>query len=220
MTAQQLKNSILQMAVQGKLVPQDPNDEPASELLKRIATTSHKSPCKNHETPIEPPFAIPESWEWAKLGEIISLLSGRDLSPSDYSSFVNQFPYITGASNFVDGRLVVNRWTDKAITISHNGDLLITCKGTIGAMAINNIGDIHIARQIMAISSSGMDLKFIKIFLESAISTLKDSATSMIPGIDRNTVLNLLIPVPPLSEQKRIVTRVQGARDILALLFP
>ena len=218
--AKRLDKKILDLAIRGKLLPQNPTDEPASELLKRIAATSHKSPCKNHETPIEPPFAIPESWEWAKLGEIISLLSGRDLSPSDYSSFVNQFPYITGASNFVDGRLVVNRWTDKAITISHNGDLLITCKGTIGAMAINNIGDIHIARQIMAISSSGMDLKFIKIFLESAISTLKDSATSMIPGIDRNTVLNLLIPVPPLSEQKRIVTRVQGARDILALLFP
>ena len=69
-TAKRLDKKILDLAIRGKLVPQNPNDEPASELLKRIAHTSHKSPCKNQEPPIGPPFEIPESWEWAKLGTI------------------------------------------------------------------------------------------------------------------------------------------------------
>ena len=96
MTAQQLKNSILQMAVQGKLVPQDPNDEPASVLLERIRTEKErlirekkikreKNPSVifrgadnipyekvgDKVTPLEFPFEIPESWEWARLGSVV-----------------------------------------------------------------------------------------------------------------------------------------------------
>ena len=231
-----LEKSILQEAIQGKLVPQDPNDEPASELLKRIAN-ERKALVKagklkrdkgesvifrgsdrlayetrNGETVCiqdEIPFNIPHSWEWVRLGNVVALLSGRDLEPSEYSASQKKFPYMTGASNFVDGKLLVNRWTDKFATISHNGDLLITCKGTIGAMAFNTIGDIHIARQIMAISSHWINLGYVKVYLESIVLSLKSAANSMIPGIDRNTMLNLLIPLPPLDEQKRIVKRVE-----------
>ena len=231
-----LEKSILQEAIQGKLVPQDPNDEPASELLKRIAA-ERKALVKagklkrdkgesvifrgsdrlayetrNGETVCiqdEIPFEIPDSWEWVRLGNVITLLSGRDLEPSEYSASQKKFPYMTGASNFADGKLIVNRWTDKVATISHSGDLLITCKGTIGAMAFNTIGDIHIARQIMAISSHRINLGYVKVYLESIVHSLKSAANSMIPGIDRSTMLNLLIPLPPLDEQKRIVKRVE-----------
>ena len=79
----------------------------------------------------------------------------------------------------------------------------------MGVMAINTIGDIHIARQIMAISSSVVDLHYVKVFLSAIVSSLKATATSMIPGIDRSAMLNLLIPLPPLNEQKRIVKRVE-----------
>ena len=231
-----LEKSILQEAIQGKLVPQDPNEEPARELLKRIASERKalvkagklkRDKCesvifrgsdrlayetRNGETVCiqdEIPFEIPDSWEWVRLGNVIALLSGRDLEPSEYSASQKKFPYMTGASNFVDGKLIVNRWTDKVATISHNGDLLITCKGTIGAMAFNTIGDIHIARQIMAISSHWINLGYVKVYLESIVLSLKSAASSMIPGIDRNTMLNLLIPLPPLNGQKRIVKRVE-----------
>ena len=206
--AKRLDKKVLDLAIRGKLVPQDPSDEPASELVKRIAA-SHKSPCKNQSEPIDPPFDIPDSWEWVRLGKIISLLSGRDLAPQNYSSIPQTYPYMTGASNFSNGELLVNRWTNVPATISHNGDLLITCKGTVGVMAINTIGDIHIARQIMAISSSVVDLHYVKVFLSAIVSSLKATATSMIPGIDRSAMLNLLIPLPPLNEQKRIVKRVE-----------
>ena len=83
MTAKHLDKKILDLAIRGKLVPQDPNDEPASELLKRIATTSHKSPCKNHEMPIEPPFEIPESWEWVKLGSVSDIVRGTGIKRNE-----------------------------------------------------------------------------------------------------------------------------------------
>ena len=231
-----LEKSILQEAIQGKLVPQDPNDEPASELLKRVAaerkalikagklkrdkgesvvfrgsdrlayeTRNGETVCVQDEIP----FDIPDSWEWVRLGSVIALLSGRDLEPCEYSASPKKFPYMTGASNFVNGKLIVNRWTDKSATISHCGDLLITCKGTIGAMAFNTIGNIHIARQIMAISSRWVSLEYVKVFLESIVLSLKCAANSMIPGIDRNTMLSLLVPLPPLAEQKRIAKKVE-----------
>ena len=137
------------------------------------------------------------------------MLSGRDLEPSEYSATPKKYPYMTGASNFANGILLVNRWTDRPVTISHIGDLLITCKGTVGAMAFNAIGDIHIARQIMAISSASIDLHYVKVFLAASVQSLKAAANSMIPGIDRKTMLFRPIPLPPLAEQKRIVAKIE-----------
>lgn len=76
MTAQELKNSILQLAVQGKLVPQCKEDEPASELLKRIRADKEKVEKKEKPLPEITEDEIPENWEWVRLGEIGSLLSG------------------------------------------------------------------------------------------------------------------------------------------------
>src|SRR5690554_5016563 len=87
MTAQDLKNSILQLAVQGKLVPQDPNDEPASELLKRIKTEKSKLikegkiRKEKSQPPIsenEIPFDIPESWGWSRLSDISYLVGTKE----------------------------------------------------------------------------------------------------------------------------------------------
>ena len=231
MTPQELKNSILQLAIQGKLVEQRAEEGSGAELLEKILAAknaegakgkgekSHAKSAKSakigscvsrEEIPDdEKPFDIPESWEWVRLGEVISLLSGRDLEPSKYSSSPKKYPYMTGASNFDNGNLLVNRWTDCPVTISHSGDLLITCKGTVGAMAFNVVGDIHIARQIMAISSESVYLNYVKVFLEYSVQSLKAAANSMIPGIDRKTMLLRLIPLPPLAEQKRIVAKIE-----------
>ena len=235
---EQLKKSILQEAIQGKLVPQDPTAEPASVLLERIRTekaqlikegkikkgqpTSHiyrddegsyyekvgsKDPvCINHEIP----FDLPPSWEWCRLGSIIDLLSGRDLTPQDYNNSECGIPYITGASNFNNEKLIINRWTPSPVTVSNYGDLLITCKGTIGAMAFNTVGDIHIARQVMALSTIiEVNILYVKQFLESYVSNLANKARSIIPGISREDLLSSLFPLPPLEEQKRIVARIE-----------
>ena len=175
---EQLKKSILQWAIQGKLLPQNPDDEPASVLLDRIRAekaklvkagkikkdkvesvifrrdNSHYEKLNGVERCIddEIPFEIPASWEWVRLGALITLLSGQDFSPSEYNSHHIGIPYITGASNIENGVILINRWTDSPHNIALRGDLLIVCKGAgVGKMAILDLTKVHIARQIMAI---------------------------------------------------------------------
>ena len=151
------------------------------------------------------------------MNNVITLLSGRDLEPSQYNNLKHGIPYMTGASNFLNAELIVNRWTSFPATISHKGELLITCKGTIGTMAFNTIGDIHIARQIMSISSNYICLNYLKLYLEVYVSELEKAARSIIPGISRSDILSSVFPVPPLNEQVRIVEFVNCITPSISL---
>ena len=243
MTAQQLKNSILQMAVQGKLVPQDPNDEPASVLLDRIrkekeqlikdgkikknkkesyifrgADNLHYEQIGKEVKCIEDelPFEIPGSWCWSRFSSLYSLTSGQDLSPNNYNSDKKGIAYITGASNITDGKIEINRWTINPKSTAHFGDLLFTCKGTVGKMAFLNVEKAHIARQIMSISSPyDLDLYYLKLILRTNLNSIKIKAKSMIPGISRVDVLNILIPLPPIDEQNRIVEKIKEIEPLI-----
>ena len=246
MTGQQLKNSILQMAVQGKLVQQDPNDEPASVLLERIRAEKEqlikegkikkeKNPSvifrgadnlpyekvgKNEPVCIadEVPFDIPESWEWVRLGSVIELQSGQDMTPDKYNSNGQGIPYITGASNIENGKLLINRWTDYGRAFAYSGDILLTCKGTVGAMIILQESKVHIARQIMAVRPIGeVYVPYIKLVLETLVENLRAAAKSMIPGIAREDVFQSLFPIPPFDEQHRIVHRFLDIEPLLEL---
>lgn len=218
MNAQDLKNSILQLAVQGKLVEQRAEEGTARELLEQIKLEKDqlikdkkikKSKPLPEITEDEIPFEIPESWEWVRLGNIIILQSGQDLQPAFYNSEEKGIPYLTGASNIEDGNIIINRWTESPKAIANQGDLLLTCKGTVGKTTILNLSEVHIARQIMGIRTLGASILYIKLFVESQITYLKSKAKSMIPGIERNNVLDLCIPVPPLEEQNRIVAKIE-----------
>ena len=236
MTAQQLKNSILLMAVQGKLVPQDPNDEPASVLLERIHAEKERlikeKKIKREKNPSvifkgadntpyekigdevrsladEVPFDIPDSWEWVRLGSVIELQSGQDMTPDKYNDNGKGIPYITGASNIENGNVIINRWTEYGRAFAYCGDILLTCKGTVGTMAILREPQVHIARQIMAIRPIGeLYVPYIQLVLDTLVENLKAAAKSMIPGIAREDVLKSFFPAPPLSEQKQIVQKV------------
>lgn len=218
MNAQDLKNSILQLAVCGKLVEQRAEEGIARELLEQIKLEKDqlikdkkikKSKPLPEITEDEIPFEIPESWEWVRLGNIIILQSGQDLQPAFYNSEEKGIPYLTGASNIEDGNIIINRWTESPKAIANQGDLLLTCKGTVGKTTILNLSEVHIARQIMGIRTLGASILYIKLFVESQITYLKSKAKSMIPGIERNNVLDLCIPVPPLEEQHRIVAKIE-----------
>ena len=243
MTAQQLKNSILQMAVQGKLVPQDPNDEPASVLLERIRAEKERlikeKKIKREKNPSvifkgadntpyekigeevrsladEVPFDIPDSWEWVRLGTVIELQSGQDMTPDKYNDCGKGIPYITGASNIENGIVLINRWTEYGRAFAYCGDILLTCKGTVGTMAVLQEPQVHIARQIMAIRPiSELYVPYIQLVLDTLVENLKAAAKSMIPGIAREDVLQSLFPVPPVSEQKRIVQKVSDLSPCL-----
>lgn len=212
-----MKASLLQAVMEGKLTEQKAEDGDARGLLLAIREEKEKLVKEKKikkEKPLTPitdeeiPFDIPENWVWCRLGDCIKLLSGQDLTPDKYNASGKGTIYITGASNIENGRITVNRWTEFPRAIAHKGELLITCKGTIGEMCFLNIDKVHIARQIMSIKEILVDIKYVHIFLLSYVNTLKGNAKSMIPGIDRKNVLNALFPLPPLPEQQRIVEKL------------
>ena len=218
---QGLREKILDLAMRGKLVEQDPNDEPASELLKQIQSEKKqlvkegkiKKGKKLPEiTDDEKPFNIPDGWNLVRLGDIINIISGRDLPKTMHLNKRNSnaVPYITGASNIENGKIITNVWTDKPVTIARKCDILLTVKGTVGKIAVLDIDMAHIARQIMALSpiSNMTDQNYIILFLKWYVSVLQQKATGMIPGVTREDVSTSLIPLPPLAEQRRIADRV------------
>lgn len=176
------------------------NDELVAKGKKPTANVELKEIAENDK-----PFEIPSNWKWCHVGDVIDLLSGRDLEPQYYNSEKNGIPYMTGASNFNNNCLLINRWTPQPATISKKGDLLITCKGTVGLLAFNTIGEIHIARQIMAMQSDNTSiLSYLFIFFLCHTSKVQNHAGGVIPGFDRNFLLNTLLPLPPLEEQREL----------------
>ena len=157
----------------------------------------------------EVPFDIPDSWEWVRLGAVIELQSGQDMTPDKYNDCGKGIPYITGASNIENENVLINRWTEYGRAFAYYGDILLTCKGTVGTMAVLQEPQVHIARQIMAIRPiSELYVPYIQLVLDTLVENLKAAAKSMIPGIAREDVLQSLFPVPPVSEQKQIVQKV------------
>ncbi|MDF0606137.1 restriction endonuclease subunit S [Neisseriaceae bacterium TC5R-5] len=220
-----LRKLILQLAIQGRLIAAKKDDTSSRALLNDVRTikanlvASKKLPREKHFSEIlkrEITADTPQHWEWVRFGEVWQLLSGRDLEPNQYNDSKFGVPYITGASNLEDGAINVNRWTAKPVVISHRGDLLITCKGTIGKTAFNTLGEIHIARQIMAVRnfSERLNSGFLKIWLDGFVSQLVEKSKSMIPGFSRDDLVLAVFPVPPLKEQSRIVAKVD---ELMAL---
>ena len=241
-----LKKSILQEAVQGKLAPQEPSDEPAEALLERIRAEKQrlikegKIKKDKHESVIfrrdnshyekldgierciddEIPFDIPDSWVWSRFGQVISLLSGTDFKPEEYNDSQKGTPYITGASSLSENGILLNRWTETPRVIANRGDVLLVCKGSgYGKTVICDIEEAHIARQIMAIKRFvTLDMHYVRLFLQANFDKIKSKGQGVIPGIDRNSVMNLLFPIPPLSEQHRIVEQHQELFDKITLI--
>ena len=240
------KSKILNLAIRGQLVPQDPADEPASVLLERIRAEKEelikqgkikrdkkesvifrgednsyyeKVGDKVENISDEIPFELPDGWFFVRLKELWELISGRDLSPSEYNADGVGIPYITGASNFVDGKVELARWTTSPQVITEAGDLLLTCKGTIGGMAFNDFGNAHIARQIMAIRNTfALNSEYLALCMRFYINAIKDAAKGLIPGISREDILNLILPVPSPNYQAKIVERVAEVTNILSAI--
>ena len=240
------KSKILDLAIRGKLVSQNPNDEPASVLLERIRAEKEElikqgkikrdkkesiifkgednsyyekigSTIKNIDNSI--PFEIPENWCFIRLKELWKLISGRDLSPSEYNDNQDGIPYITGASNFRNGKIELVRWTSSPQVITKQGDLLLTCKGTVGELAFNDFGNAHIARQIMAIRNTyGLNVEYLSFCISFYIEEIKAVAKGLIPGISREDILNLILPIPPENYQRLVVSQIRRSNHALYLI--
>ena len=213
-----LKSKIIDAGIQGKLTEQLPEDGNAEELYQQIQREKlalEKAGKIKKSKPLLPisdeekPFDIPENWKWVKLGNVITLVSGTDFKPEDYNDSGIGMPYMTGASNIENDKLIINRWTPCPRNIAYEGDLLLVCKGSgFGKLVICNVSEAHIARQFMSIRPYyGVDVNYVKAVMINSFQIIKEAGKGLIPGVDRDTVLNIPLPLPPIAEQKRIVAK-------------
>ena len=239
MTAEQLKNSILQMAVQGKLVPQDPNDEPASELIKRIREEKEKlikeGKIKKEKNPSyifrgednipyekvgnnepvsiadEVPFEIPESWEWCRLGELFSTIMGQSPKGNTVSIANDGIEFHQGKICFGDMYLEPSEQTTSAPTkIAPSNSVLLCVRAPVGKVNITK-REICIGRGLCAvIPHANMTAEYTYYLLETYEEILKKQATgTTFVAVTGEVVKKQLIPVPPIQEQQRIVAKIR-----------
>jgi len=149
------------------------------------------------------------------LKEIITLISGRDLNKDQYNSSENGIPYIMGASNMNEGTLYIERWTDTPTVIGRKGDIILSVKGTIGEHLILEEEEVHLSRQVMALRTTEKACnKYVFYFVKYYINRLKEKAKGLIPGITREDILNIEIPLYSIEEQKKIVVLLEKAQAL------
>ena len=221
-----LKNKLIDSAIQGKLTEQLPEDGTAEELYQQIqrekqelvrAGKIKKDKPLPEITEEEIPFDIPDNWKMCRLGSVITLVSGTDYKPEEYNDENRGTPYITGASNLLPDGVLINRWTETPRCIANTGDVLLVCKGSgYGKVAMCDVEEAHIARQIMAVKKTDLlNMRYILYFLTANFAYLKGKGQGLIPGVDRNSVLSMIFPLPPLKEQNRIVDKLDELTGLI-----
>ena len=240
-----LKKSILQYAIQGKLVPQDPNDEPASVLLEHIRAEKKAKLGKKfvdsyiykgddncyyehitgraQDEPVEVPFDIPDNWEWSKIKYIADTQTGTTPSTSDKSNFGDYISFVK-PGDLVNGRILYNRemLSERGLNngrlIPSNSVIMVCIGGSTGKCALTD-RDISCNQQINTASPCKWVLpQYLFFFMTSDYfyKTVRANATgTATPIINRSTWENLTIPIPPLAEQKRIVAKIN---EIFAMM--
>ena len=236
MNAKQLKNALLQHAIQGRLVPQDPGDEPADVLLQRIRAEKEqliKEGKIKKQKPLPPiteeekPFAIPDSWQWVRLGEIC--LS----ADSGWSPKAEPFPCSQGkwgvlkvsavSSGYFIGKenkQLIDQTDIPSHAIIKKNDFLISRANTsqlIGMCAIVEIANnLIMSDKIVRLHFTNNIYKKYIHFINNSVpyiriyySTNCSGTSSSMKNISRDVIYNLPIPLPPLAEQQRIVARLE-----------
>ena len=228
MDTKKLRQKILDLAIRGKLVPQDPNDEPASVLLERIraekqqlikegkikASKGSKACDTSHYEKIEGPFEIPESWEWVRLGEIFEHNTGKALNRSDSSGQL--LSYIT-TSNLYWDRFVLEDVREMyfenneiAKCTAHKGDLLVCEGGDIGRAAIWPYDyDIRIQNHIHKLRgylplNNRFFLHILRLY--KMLGMIGGKGIGLL-GLSSGELDKMPIPLPPINEQEKIVSQ-------------
>ena len=242
MTAQQLKNSILQMAVQGKLVPQDPNDEPASVLLERIHAEKERlikeKKIKREKNPSvifkgadntpyekigdevrsladEVPFDIPDSWEWVRLGNISSYAETKqkvNATSADPSIWGLDLEDIEKGGRLLEHKTVGERKAVGDKTVFVKGDILYSKLRPYLLKILVAPDDGICTPEIVPFRIyGGINPNYIVNYLKSPyVDNLINSITYGVkmPRVGTETMTSLLVPIPPLEEQLRIVEKI------------
>ena len=246
MTAQQLKNSILLMAVQGKLVPQDPNDESASVLLERIHAEKErlikekkikreKNPSVifkgadntpyekigDEVHPLDTPFDIPESWEWVRHNDLFEISGGSQPPKSKFISeardgYIRLYQIRDYGNNPVPVYIPISA----ASKISQKGDILLARYGaSLGKVfwAEDGAYNVAMARVIPLYETELISKEFLFLFYQSSLyqSVIHANSRSAQAGFNKEDLSSLLFPLPPRSEQERIVCAYEKLQPFL-----
>ena len=223
-----LRELILELAVSGKLVAQDPNDEPASNLLTRITIErkklipNGKQTLESKITEKEKLFQIPNGWIWSRLGSIGIGQTGSTPKTTIPEYFNGEIPFIGPSQINSKGRL---KESDKFLsekgsefsTIAEQGDIVMVCiGGSIGKSAIVE-SKITFNQQLNSIKPLFVKSTYLYIAMSSTLfqnSIKEKSSGSATPIINRTKWESIVIPLPPLAEQHRIVAKVE---ELMAL---
>ena len=225
---ERLKKSILQEAIEGRLVPQDPNDEPASVLLDKIrkekARLVKEGKLKKkdlEETPIyedEIPFKIPESWEWTRIGNIYKTTSGGTPEKGHPEYYDGNIPWVKVGDLT---NLYIDQTEDKITQegLDHSSAkifpkdtilLAMYCNDAIGKSSIITIPMTTNQAICGLYPNSYLVKEYVYFAIQSNRKKLQElSAGGAQKNINQKIVNNLMIPVPPLAEQKRIVAKIE-----------
>ncbi len=223
-----LRELILELAVRGKLVPQDPNDEPASELLKRIAAEKAelvKQGKIKKQKPLpeiseeEKPFELPEGWEWARINDIASFTNGYAFKSSEFQNSgvgivkigdIDSSGFISTAGMSYVSEKKINVLPEEMRV--NPGDMVIAMSGaTTGKLGFNKTKSTFLLNQrVGKIVTYSVDKEFIYHYLSTRIEeNLSISLGSAIPNISTAQINNIIIPIPPSDEQVKIIARVK-----------
>ena len=214
------KSKILDLAIHGKLVPQDPNDEPAEELLKRIATSDNRP----YEKVDEEPFEIPDSWCWCNLGMIGTWKAGCTPNKKNLDYYKNgTIPWmLTGDlnDNFITN--IPNKITDLAykqtsLKLNPANSVCIAMYGaTIGKLGILSFPSTTNQACCVCSDYQGIFYKYLFYFLmQHKNEFIQQGFGGAQPNISKEKIISTLIPLPPLNEQNRIVYKIEELYTVL-----
>lgn len=221
MTPEQLRASILQYAMEGKLVKQDPNEEPASVLLEKIKNKKDqlvkekkikKTSTLPEVTEDEKPFDIPDSWEWVKLGDVLFNLDGKRIpvSVKDREKRVKIYDYY-GASGVID-KIDSYLFSKPLLLISEDGANLLARSKPIAFIAK---GKYWVNNHAHVLDGYNLEnLNFISWYIES-INISKFVTGTAQPKLNQKNMNNIALAFPPLAEQKRIVAKIEKLMPLI-----
>ena len=212
----QAKSKVLEMAIRGELVPQNPEDEPASVLLERIKNEQKSSKSKGkttaHNTHYEEefPFDIPENWVWCRLGEVCEIIMGQ--SPkSENISKKGKLEFHQGKIFFTSKYIQSSEsYTNEITKIAPKNSVLICVRAPVGEVNITN-RKLCIGRGLCSIVPlQEMSEIFVYYWTKILKEKFIQKATgSTFTSISMDIIRNEIIPLPPLAEQKRIVEKIE-----------
>jgi type I restriction enzyme S subunit len=212
-----LRRFILNLAVRGKLVPQDPKDEPALQLLKRTEKEKARAIKKDAELSPVPGsttnFPSPAGWVWTTLGTVANIVMGQSPPGDTYNKSGEGVPLINGPVEFSAGPFgitVVNQYTTAPTNFCEEGDLLICVRGSTTGRT--NVAGFRacIGRGVAAIQPY-FDGAFIRLFIWKSRDSIMGMGRGIaFPSVSRKQIEDLAFPLPPLAEQHRIVAKVDA----------